>query len=233
MYKQSLMAILILTVAISLAACGNNANEPAGSPPGTSSPTSSNVPTNEPTTSEPSSSSAQPDAKKVEIEGTVTALDGNGVLIIDKDGQAKDKNPRAVWVDFSGSPDVIKDVRIGYRVKAESTNAAIQETYPESTKGSKLEIVNSDTGNGDLQGTITKIITNEANSSPSVIEVDGTKLSLIPITVYWNDDQLTDAKTLKVGDKVQVWYPGYTLGDEKQITQIKNYKRIKYKRVDS
>ncbi|TFE22669.1 DUF3221 domain-containing protein [Cohnella luojiensis] len=196
MRKNILLTIMIGLLILALTACGNKPNDnPAG--PGTDS------------------SVQDPDMK-----GTITAIDGNRVLIVDKLPNAPDdSNPMAIWVDFPA--EAVADVKVGYKVKAWSLDGVMLESYPMQTKGSRLEIVSADIGTGDLQGTITEVRLDENDVTKSYVVIDGNEYGLLPITVYWRGDSPVDISVLKIGVQVEAWFPGYQVMNEKQITQLR------------
>ncbi len=194
MRRNIVYSMVVLVLLFVLAGCGDKAqdNWPAASDPGTN---------------------------KFDIIGRVTAIEGNRLLIVAKDANNPDNTiPMAIWVDFTQWN--IKDVRIGYRVKAQSDGVML-DSYPMQTKGIKLEVVSSDMGSGDILGIVTGIHLDDADMSKNYIEVDGNKLGLLPSTVYWNHNNLVDAMAIQVGNKVEAWLPGYQVMDEKQATQIR------------
>lgn len=154
-----------------------------------------------------------------DIKGTITSIEGNGLLIVDKESASPGKtNPTAIWVKFK--KDQLKGVKIGYLVNAWSSGV-MQESYPMQTEGTKLEIVSSTVGNGDLQGTVSSVSLDAGDESKSYIEVDGKRLSLIPSTDYLLNDIPSDASQIKVGDKVELWFPGYQIMNEQVVTQVR------------
>jgi hypothetical protein len=156
------------------------------------------------------------DKMRSELRGKVTAIDGNRALIVSKDANHPElKTPTAVWVDFE---DVsLKDVQIGSQVKVE-TDGMMLESYPMQTKGYKLEVVSSVVGKGDLEGTVTAL---EIIEKSNTIEVDGIKYELLPFTKYFVNMDLADVKEIKVGDKVELWFPGYQILEERLVTQVR------------
>jgi hypothetical protein len=154
-----------------------------------------------------------------DIQGTVTSMEGNRLLIVDKESLTVDRTtPTAIWVKFKEKQ--LKGVKIGYVVKAWS-NGIMLESYPMQTDGIKLEVVNTNVGTGDLQGKVTNVYLDDANESKSYIEVDGKRLSLIPSTDYLLNDAPTNKKQIKVGDQVEIWLPGYQIMDEIVVTQVR------------
>ncbi|WP_373231562.1 DUF3221 domain-containing protein [Cohnella sp.] len=185
--------VMVLVFIVVLAACGEKQNNQS---------TGSNL------------RSAEPD-----IKGTITSMEGNRLLIVDKETAIPgNTTPTPIWVKFN--KEQLEGVKIGYLVKAWSTGVML-ESYPMQTEGIRLEVVNSNVGKGDLQGTVTNVYLDDSDELKSYMEVDGKKLSLIPSTDYLLNDALSDAKQIKVGDRVEIWFPGYQIMDEQVVTQVR------------
>lgn len=159
-------------------------------------------------------------AKRSELKGTLTAMDGKRALIVSKDANnPANKTPTAVWIDFIAEVS-LTDVQIGSQVKAE-TDGMMLESYPMQTKGYKLEVVSSVVGKGDLEGTVTALGIVDGDGNNNTIEVDGDSYSLLPYTKYLVNTEPAGVKDIKVGDQVEVWFPGYQVMEERLITQVK------------
>lgn len=162
---------------------------------------------------------SEPLSETPDIKGTVTSMEGDRLLIVDKDTAKPDQTtPTAIWVKFKA--DQVAGIKIGYLVEAWS-NGVMLESYPMQTEGLKLEVVDAAVGAGDLAGAVTHIYLDAADESKSYIEVDGKKLSLIPSTDYLLNDTQSDASQIKLGDRVEIWFPGYQIMDEQVVTQVR------------
>jgi Cu/Ag efflux protein CusF len=190
MKRKRVHSVVIIILLVIISACGNK--------------TSNN------------SSAEDTNAMRSEIKGIVTALDGNLALIVSKDANHPDnKTPTAVWVNFV---DVsLQGVQIGNQVKV-VTDGMILESYPMQTKGHKLEIVSTEAGKADLEGTVTALEIDDKNIT---MEVDGIQYNLLPFSKYFVNTDSADVKDIKVGDKVEVWFPGYQVLEERLVTQVK------------
>jgi hypothetical protein len=165
------------------------------------------------------SSTQDQDTMRSELRGTVTAIDSNRVLIVSKDANhPENKTPTAVWVDLV---DVsLKDVQIGNQVKVE-TDGMMLESYPMQTKGYKLEVMSAVNGKGDLEGTVTAVALEGNSDIGPTIEVDGINYSLLPFAKYWVNTVIAEVKDIKIGDKVELWFPGYQVFEERLVTQVR------------
>src|SRR4051812_35762528 len=129
MRRKDGLSILFMAIIIGLTACGQRSDN--------------------------DSSGGEPSSKPSDIQGTITAISGNQLLIIDKDRNHPDnKTPTAAWVKFES--EMLDGIHIGDQVRVWS-NGVIRESYPVQTDGVKLEIIASGTSAGDLQGTVTAI----------------------------------------------------------------------------
>lgn len=162
---------------------------------------------------------AEPIPANADIQGTVTSMEGNTLLIVDKEKASPDnKTPTAIWVKFTAVQ--LEGIKIGYLVKAWS-NGILLESYPMQTEGVKLEVVSTMVGMGDLQGKVTDVNLDSTDEMKRYIEVEGQKLRLIPSTDYLLNETSTDANQIKIGDQVELWFPGYQIMDEQVVTQVR------------
>lgn len=154
--------------------------------------------------------------KQPDITGTITALDGNRVLVV---GDAETgSNPSATWVKFQ--PGLTEELQVGYKVNAWS-DGMIEESYPSQTSGLQLQVVGYEVGRGQQEGTITDLSLEDPEIDQRYIEVDHRKYRVLPYTKYRAGGEAGTQGSLSLGDKVQVWTLGYEImPDEKFASQI-------------
>ncbi|MBO9600796.1 MAG: DUF3221 domain-containing protein, partial [Cohnella sp.] len=154
--------------------------------------------------------------KQADLAGTITALDGNRVLVVGK--AEAGSNPSATWVKFpSGLTD---ELQVGYKINAWS-DGMIEESYPSQTSGLQLQVVEFEVGKGQYEGVITDLFLEDPDIGKRYIEVDHRKFRLLPYTKYLADGKAGTQGSLRIGDKVQVWTLGYEImPDEMFASQI-------------
>ncbi len=154
--------------------------------------------------------------KQADITGTITALDGNRVLVVG-DAQ-KGSNPSATWVRFQ--PGLTEELKIGYKINAWS-DGMINESYPSQTSGLQLQVVDFEVGKGQTEGVITELSLDDSEIDQRFIEVDHLKYRVLPFTQYRVNGDAGTQGSLSIGDKVQVWTLGYEImPDERFASQI-------------
>lgn len=163
------------------------------------------------------------------VDGRLTGLGENQILAVE-DKKDSDSNPRAMWLSL-GEDTVIVDARtgetlpadrlqIGYRVRAWS-EMLVAESYPEQSGLLRLEVTDTDIGQGDLQGTIEKKGMGFEDTSQRILQIDGKIYRLMESAVIRVEDREASFEELKEGDRVQVWFAGYeVMPDEPIITQV-------------
>ncbi|WP_027084461.1 DUF3221 domain-containing protein [Cohnella panacarvi] len=154
--------------------------------------------------------------KQADITGTITALDGNRVLVV---GEAKaGSNSSATWVRFPSG--LAEELRIGYQINAWS-DGMFEESYPVQTSGLQLQVVEFEAGKGEHEGTITDLSLDDTDVAQRYIEVDQRKYRLLPYTKYKANGETGAQENLNIGDNVQVWTLGYEIvPEEKFASQI-------------
>lgn len=144
--------------------------------------------------------------KQADITGTITALDGNRVLVV---GTAEaGSNPNATWIKFPIG--MTEELQIGYRINAWS-DGMIEESYPSQTSGLQLQVVDFDVGNGRREGVITAVNLDDPNVENRSIDVDYATLRLLPFTKFLVNGEAGKLGNLSIGDKVQAWTLGYEI----------------------
>lgn len=155
---------------------------------------------------------------QADVTGKITALDGNRMLIVDDKGSDAKESKAAMWVKFPSN--VIGGVKIGYRVNVWS-NGMTEDSYPGQTSGVQLQVVEFDTGNGDLQGRVTDVHLLDEDENNRYVEIDGRRQHVFPFTLYWVIDKQAQAKDIQVGNYVEVWFSDYQAKGEEYITQLR------------
>lgn len=164
------------------------------------------------------------------VDGRITSLDDKGILAVaPREGEGK--QPRAVWMSF-GEDTVIVDAKTGARLKPEQLaigyrirawgEMLMMESYPEQTGLMRLEVVEMDSGDGDVLGTITKVVPAPANEPwAREIHIDGKKYGVLEKAKIIAGEEEAPLEKLEEGDRVRAWLTGYeVMADEKTITQI-------------
>jgi len=154
--------------------------------------------------------------KQADITGTITAIDGNRVLVV---GDAeKGRNPGATWIKFQQG--LTEELQIGYKVNAWS-DGMIMESYPSQTSGLQLQVVGFEVGKGQYEGKITDLSLDDPEIDKRYIEVDQRRFRVLPFTKYRANGEAGTQGSLSIGDKVQVWTLGYEImPDERFASQI-------------
>ena len=150
--------------------------------------------------------------KEADITGRVTAIEGDRVLVVDK--APPGGNPNAIWVTLPEGMN--SEIMIGYSVNVWS-DGMVLESYPGQTRGVQLQVTEFSVGEGDLQGSITAEITQDASTENRIIEVDGTKLQLLSFTKVTENGKPVGLDRLRPGTRVQVWTLGYSIMEDQQF----------------
>lgn len=171
--------------------------------------------------------SAQP-----EMTGHITAVDGHRVLIVNPDKLigTETKMQDAAWFSFSsdaiildnrsGKPMSRGDLKIGFQVNVWG-NGMMEESYPGQTSALRLEVTNTDTGDGEIQGSVEQIDIDPTDEWERYLIVEGQKYRLLDFTKYWIGENEASVQDIQPGDQVQVWSVGYEMGEERMASQIK------------
>ncbi|WP_123040565.1 hypothetical protein [Cohnella candidum] len=163
------------------------------------------------------------------VDGKITGMDGKRLLVTGpaaKDGAG----PRAMWLGVgedtvivngkTGEPMAWDQLKIGYKVKAWS-EPLVATSYPEQSGLLRLEVMEAVEGGGDLQGTVTKIGIGIEDTTQRELQVDGKPYLVLPTAVFRNGDREAKFEDLKEGDRVAVWFAGYSVNpDEQMISQV-------------
>lgn len=147
--------------------------------------------------------------KQADITGTITALDGDRVLVVGK--AEAGSNPSATWVKFS--PGLTEELQVGYEVNAWS-DGMIEESYPSQTSGLQLQVVDFEIGKGQYEGVVTDLNLDDPNVENRRIDVDYGQFRLLPFTKFLANGEAGAQDGLKIGDRVQVWTLGYELASD-------------------
>jgi len=168
------------------------------------------------------------------ITGKVTAAYGAGRLLIveDKGAAGQDEGmPRAMWfrmaedavIVHAGQKISAEDLKIGMEVKGWHSGL-VMESYPEQTEGLKIEVTGPGTSEtGELTGTVEEVSAGHADWMQNYIVAEGKKYRLADFTVVLDSGNKVQISELKAGDRVKLWFAGYSVGMENEpimVTQI-------------
>jgi hypothetical protein len=167
------------------------------------------------------------------IVGKLTAVEGDRLLIVeDRDSAGQDEGmPRAMWFKMAEDAVIAKDgeriaaedLKIGYEVNGWHSGL-VMESYPEQTDGLKIVVTGPGTSEtGELTGTLEEISYGHADWTQNYAVVDGKKYGLSGSSVVWINGERKTVSDLKPGDRVLLWFTGYSVGLEnepKMVTQI-------------
>lgn len=165
------------------------------------------------------------------MTGKITAIDDKGRFLVVSSDKFLGKDVKmadAAWysmsddaeIEFEEKPFQLKDVKIGSTVKVWSEGVMLT-SYPGQTTGLRLEITAADNGLGDASGKVTGLEqSGEGVNIERIIEVNGIKHRLLPISQVWMNGERVDVSQIKVGETVKIWFAGYEWGQMKNVTQV-------------
>lgn len=167
------------------------------------------------------------------IVGKLTAVDDGRLLIVeDKDsGDREEGMPRAMWFRMAEDAVIAKDgeriaaedLKIGFQVNGWHSGL-VMESYPEQTEGLKIVVTGPGTSEtGELTGTLDEISHGHSDWTQNFAVVDGKRYGISNSTVVMIGGERGTASDLKSGDRVLLWFAGYSVGLENEpqmVTQI-------------
>lgn len=163
------------------------------------------------------------------VDGDITGMDGKRLLVTGP-AEKDEAEPRAMWLGLgedtvivngkTGEPMAWDQLNIGYKVKAWS-EPLVATSYPEQSGLLRLEVMEADDGGGDMHGTITKIGIGIEDTTQRELQIDGKPYVVLPSAVFRNGVREAKFEDLKEGDRVAVWFAGYSINpNERLITQL-------------
>ncbi|MBW5448055.1 hypothetical protein GE107_18520 [Cohnella sp. CFH 77786] len=163
------------------------------------------------------------------LEGTITAMDEQGILVVAPPVDAE-SSPRAMWLRWgsdtvmlnasSGEELTADRLKVGFNVRAWS-EPLVAMSYPEQSGLLRLEVKDSNVGNGDLQGTVTKMGIGFEETTERELQIDGKAYRVLHSAMFRKGDAAIRFEDLKEGDRVSVWFAGYAMEPGDQIiTQV-------------
>ncbi len=164
------------------------------------------------------------------ITGKLTAVEGDRVLIVSGDEYIGDEQrmPQAIWFDMAedavilnnGSRTGLEELRIGYEVRGWHSGM-VMESYPEQTEGLKIVVAGTGTAEtGELTGTLEEISYGHTDGAQNFAVVDGKKYGLMSSTVVRIGDEYAAVSDLRAGDRVFLWFAGYSAGLENELQTV-------------